>query len=158
MKSLFNQFLNLIIVLTCILLFFVIIFLFNEVFDLKTDKLTPSIEVSLQKENLKTKMFKDSERIENGIHIKTGMAWDKNFNIVRANCTSCHSSKLITQNRATREGWAEMITWMQKTQGLHKLGENKKPILDYLSKHYAPRNKGRRQSLDHEAIDWYQLD
>ncbi|MFY0593087.1 cytochrome C [Roseivirga sp.] len=76
--------------------------------------------------------------------------------LVVANCTACHSSKLVTQNRASKEGWKNMIRWMQETQNLWDLGENEEKILEYLSKHYAPEGQGRRASLKVEA--WYALD
>ena len=85
----------------------------------------------------------------------TGLADDPNIQIIAANCTACHSAKLVTQNRATREGWKSMIRWMQKTQNLWELGKNEDIILDYLAKNYAPENKGRRAQL--ENIEWYEL-
>jgi hypothetical protein len=85
----------------------------------------------------------------------TGLADDPNIQIIAANCTACHSAKLVTQNRATREGWKSMIQWMQKTQNLWDLGKNEDIILDYLAKNYAPENKGRRAPL--ENIEWYEL-
>ncbi len=95
--------------------------------------------------------------VEKGIHLKTGLKADPNLQIVIGACTSCHSAKLITQNRATRSGWKNMIVWMQKTQGLGDLGYNEPIILDYLAKHYSPKEVGRRASLDPEAIEWYIL-
>lgn len=80
---------------------------------------------------------------------------EEGVEIVEANCTSCHSARLIVQNRATREGWLNMIRWMQQTQNLWDLGENEEVILDYLSKHYPPEEKGRRENL--KNIDWYEL-
>ena len=81
---------------------------------------------------------------------------DEGVEIVINNCTGCHSSKLVTQNRASREGWKATIQWMQKTQNLWELGDNEEIILDYLSKHYAPEEKGRRANLD--SIEWYVLE
>ena len=101
-------------------------------------------------------MDEDWDRVENGIHVRTGLVYAKGFAIVNGTCTACHSAKLVTQNRATRQGWSEMIDWMQETQGLWDLGENEKEILDYLSTYYAPERKGRRANL--EAIEWYDLD
>lgn len=94
--------------------------------------------------------------VVNGIDTLTGLAYDESFEIVRANCITCHSSKLITQNRATREGWQGMLVWMRETQNLHDLGDNEEPILDYLAKHYAPENKGRRANI--EGVEWYVLE
>ena len=95
----------------------------------------------------------DDEAVENGIHLATGMAYDENFEIVRANCTACHSAKLITQNRMSRDAWDETIQWMQETQKLWDLGPNHERILDYLEKNYAPNKVGRRQNLEIE--EWY---
>ncbi len=100
----------------------------------------------------------DWDKIENGIHLKTGLIYDRGFDQVRANCTVCHSAKLIIQNRANRDGWAQMISWMQQEQGLWDLGKNESVILDYLSTHYAPLEKGRRDNLNIAEIEWYILD
>ncbi len=95
--------------------------------------------------------------VEKGIHVKTGLKADKNLQLIIGTCTSCHSAKLITQNRATRQGWKNMIVWMQETQGLNDLGKNEPIVLDYLAKHYAPKEEGRRANIDVEAIKWYVL-
>ena len=89
------------------------------------------------------------------IDVGTGLVIDEGMGLVVANCTSCHSSKLIMQNRATKEGWKSIITWMQQTQNLWPLGVNEEPILNYLAKHYAPEPTGRRKPL--ENIQWYKL-
>ena len=99
----------------------------------------------------------DEDRIENGIHVASGLKFDDNFQLVRGNCTGCHSGKLIAQNRATREGWQQMIRWMQATQGLWDLGNSESRILDYLEKHYSPQEIGRRANLNTEDIEWYIL-
>lgn len=85
----------------------------------------------------------------------TGLVMDETFPLIIANCTSCHSAKLITQNRATRDGWAAMIDWMQATQGLWKFDEHEPKILDYLAKYYGPTDTGRRENLGVE--EWYEL-
>jgi hypothetical protein len=74
--------------------------------------------------------------------------------LIRSFCTGCHSEKLITQNRATRDGWESMIRWMQKTQNLGDLGTSESAILDYLAKNYSPVRKGRRLALE---VEWYEL-
>lgn len=91
-----------------------------------------------------------------GIHVATSLIVDDRFQLVKNNCTNCHSGKLITQNRATREGWEQMIRWMQETQGLWDLGESESIILDYLAEHYAPKKQGRRAPL--KNIEWYELE
>lgn len=94
--------------------------------------------------------------IKDGIHIPTGLIDDVNLDLVVSNCTACHSAKLITQNRSSREGWQSMIRWMQESQKLWDLGENEEAILDYLAKNYAPDQKGRRVPLTN--IEWYELE
>jgi hypothetical protein len=100
----------------------------------------------------------DSDLVKNGIHVQTGLVYAEGFEEVRAICTSCHSAKMVTQNRATREGWIQMIRWMQETQGLWQLGPAEPKILDYLAKHYAPEAVGRRSNLDIAEIEWFILE
>lgn len=100
----------------------------------------------------------DYNKVVDGIHVQTGLIYAEGFEIVRGTCTACHSAKLVTQNRATREGWLQMIRWMQATQGLWDLGKNERPILDYLAANYAPEEVGRRANLDIAAIEWYILE
>jgi CxxC motif-containing protein (DUF1111 family) len=91
-----------------------------------------------------------------GIDTATGLYLDENLMLVQAHCTNCHSSKLITMNRFTREGWKEKIVWMQQTQNLWDLGEAEPKVLDYLAKYYAPEERPlRRQPL--EVKTWYEL-
>jgi len=99
----------------------------------------------------------DWDLVRNGIHVRTGLKADPNLKLIIGSCTSCHSAKLITQNRATRQGWQNMIVWMQETQGLPNLGTKEPIILDYLAKNYAPKEVGRRQNLNIEEIEWYIL-
>lgn len=87
---------------------------------------------------------------------ETGLAVDKRLMLVKAQCTGCHSSKLILQNRFTRDGWKAKIRWMQQTQKLWDLGESEPVVLDYLTQHYGPEERvfdGRRQPL--ATIKWY---
>lgn len=97
----------------------------------------------------------DSSKIVDGIHVETGFIQDVGMTEVINNCTNCHSAKLVTQNRMSREAWLATIKWMQETQNLWDLGENQSVILDYLAKNYAPQAKGRRQNLVIE--NWYEL-
>ena len=97
----------------------------------------------------------DTERIVNGIHVRTGFIASDGMQQVINNCTNCHSAKLVTQNKLSKEGWTATIRWMQKTQNLWDLGENEGIIIDYLSKNYGPIKKGRREGL--KDIEWYPL-
>ncbi|GAA4457980.1 monoheme cytochrome C [Nibrella saemangeumensis] len=88
----------------------------------------------------------------------TGLVVAEQLNVVKAHCTSCHSSKLILQNRFTRDGWKEKIRWMQRTQNLWDLRDSEPVVLDYLAKYYGPEQKafdGRRKPLP--GVQWYKL-
>ena len=94
--------------------------------------------------------------IENGIHVATGFVDGDGLTEVIQNCTNCHSAKLVTQNRMTKEGWIATIRWMQETQNLWDLGNNEEIIVNYLAANYAPDKKGRRDVLTN--IEWYTLE
>ena len=97
-----------------------------------------------------------STELVDGKDVETGLLAGDGLELVKANCTACHSSALILQNRFTREGWHSKIEWMQETQGLWELGGNEAIILDYLAANYAPEApRGRRVPLT--GIEWYEL-
>lgn len=97
----------------------------------------------------------DSADVVDGIHQPTGLIIDTGVEDVMVTCGACHSLSLVTQNRATREGWKDIIVWMQETQKLWDLGTKEDVILDYLAKNYAPEDEGRRRTLVIE--EWYSL-
>ncbi len=96
----------------------------------------------------------DDNRIENGVHVRTGLKEGTGLAETVANCTGCHSAKLIIQNNLDREAWIANIRWMQATQNLWDLGKNEEIILDYLVTNYPPDNKGRREPLT--KVAWYE--
>ncbi|KAA2217125.1 monoheme cytochrome C [Maribacter flavus] len=96
------------------------------------------------------------DEIVDGIHVRTGLVAADGLQEVITNCTTCHSSKLIVQNRMGKEQWNATIRWMQETQGLWDLGDNQKIIVDYLTTNYPVFKKGRRAAL--RDIEWYTLD
>ncbi|MGB5553718.1 MAG: monoheme cytochrome C [Flavobacteriaceae bacterium] len=97
----------------------------------------------------------DPNRIENGIHVRTGLVDAEGLMTVVNNCTTCHSAQLVTQNRMDKERWVSTIRWMQKTQNLWDLGENEAVIVDYLVTNYPVIKKGRRSVLT--DVEWYEL-
>lgn len=110
--------------------------------------------VAVPSETSLTEIRLDTTKMK--IDSATGFVIDDGFDMVRAHCTACHSSKLVTQFGATREGWLEKIRWMQHTQNLWDLGEAEPIILDYLAKNYPTTQKfDRRQPL--KDVDWYKL-
>lgn len=95
------------------------------------------------------------DKIENGIHVRTGLIDADGLMTVVNNCTNCHSAKLVTQNRMNKERWAATIRWMQETQNLWDLGANEEIIINYLVTNYPPIKKGRREVLSN--VEWYEL-
>ncbi|MEO0900068.1 MAG: monoheme cytochrome C [Bacteroidota bacterium] len=96
------------------------------------------------------------QEIIDGKDVQSGFIAEGNYMLVKGNCTGCHSSKLVIQNRATRDGWKDIIVWMQETQKLWDLGQDENKILDYLAKFYGPEKKGRRSPLAVE--EWYRIE
>ena len=97
----------------------------------------------------------DYDKIENGIHVRTGLKDGEGLMAVVNNCTNCHSAQLVVQNRMNEERWLATIRWMQETQNLWDLGNNEEVIIQYLVNNYPPVKKGRRPNL--QDIEWYEL-
>lgn len=97
----------------------------------------------------------DWDKIENGIHVRTGLKDAEGLMTVVNNCTNCHSAQLVIQNRMSEEMWIETIRWMQETQNLWDLGKNEKIIVNYLVTNYPSTNTGRRENIT--DIEWYTL-
>lgn len=95
------------------------------------------------------------DKIENGIHVRTGLIEAEGLTEVVNNCTNCHSAKLVTQNRMNKEQWIATIRWMQETQNLWNLGNKEEIIVNYLVTNYTSKKKGRREILTN--IEWYEL-
>lgn len=78
----------------------------------------------------------------------SGLVMDENWQIVAAHCGACHSTRLVTQNRGSRDTWLALIRWMQDSQGLWPFNEEtERTLLDYLENNYGPAVAARRQPL-----------
>lgn len=97
----------------------------------------------------------DPNKIENGIHLRTGFIEAPGMQETINNCTNCHSAQLVIQNRMSKERWMATIDWMQQTQNLWELGENEEVIINYLVENYPVIDKGRRAIL--KDVEWYKL-
>lgn len=95
--------------------------------------------------------------VREGIHQPTGLIADAGYELVVTNCTACHASDIIINNRFTADGWVNVIRWMQERQNLWDLGAKEGAIVDYLARNYAPKAQGRRKNLEIAATDWYVL-
>ena len=78
----------------------------------------------------------------------SGLPMNEDWQLVRAHCTGCHSSKLIVQQRGTADRWLRMIRWMQDSQNLWQFdAETERKIVDYLATSFPPVEGGRRASI-----------
>lgn len=83
----------------------------------------------------------------------TGLVMDEQWQVVAAHCGACHSTRLVTQNRGSRETWLRLIRWMQESQGLWPFNEEtERVLLDYLEKNYGPVPTARRPALPAELM------
>jgi len=137
--------------LSTLLLLLVVAAIFSLVFIYYPTSWVPLQSAEDRKESKKI----SEEEIRDGMHVATGFVEGEGLQLVIANCTNCHSAKLVTQNRFTKEGWTNVIRWMQETQGLWDLGNNEEVIVAYLARYYAPEPRGRRKPLE---VEWYELE
>ncbi|MEW5726819.1 MAG: hypothetical protein AB1918_03240 [Pseudomonadota bacterium] len=60
--------------------------------------------------------------------------------VVEGICSGCHSIRLVTQQRLSRERWDSLLDWMVAEQGMPELdAETRERVLDYLGSHLAPK-------------------
>lgn len=58
--------------------------------------------------------------------------------IVYYTCNACHSIRLVSQQRLSRQRWDELLGWMVEEQGMAEPApEDRALILDYLSAHFG---------------------
>lgn len=78
---------------------------------------------------------------------------DTGWELVASQCTVCHSSKLVIQNRGDEEHWVGLIRWMQKTQNLWPIDpESEKTIVGYLARNYGAEFFGRRRPIPADLL------
>jgi hypothetical protein len=78
----------------------------------------------------------------------TGLVIAPGWENVRAHCGGCHSHALVTQQRADRQTWLDMIRWMQESQNLWQFQPQvEAQILDYLAANYPPQPNRRRAPI-----------
>lgn len=97
------------------------------------------------------------DKVEPAMNLKTdpesGLKIAPGWETVKANCTACHSSRLIIAQQGDRKTWLGMIRWMQNTQGLWPLDhKTEDAILTYLASQYPPIRTGRRANLPASAL------
>jgi hypothetical protein len=54
-------------------------------------------------------------------------------------CYTCHSFRIITQQRLPESTWDELMDWMVDRHGMPPLSpEDRKAVVSYLAKHFSP--------------------
>jgi len=82
------------------------------------------------------------------VDASTGLIIAPGWENVRAHCGGCHSHALVTQQRADRQTWLDMIRWMQASQNLWQFqADTEAQILNYLAENYPPQPKRRRAPI-----------
>ena len=83
----------------------------------------------------------------------SGLKKTGDWELVRNNCVACHSTRLVTQQRGTKEQWLAMIRWMQKSQNLWQFPPDVEDrIITYLAENYPPSADRRRASIPAELM------
>jgi hypothetical protein len=79
---------------------------------------------------------------------ETGLIIADGYQLVKTNCTVCHSAQNIIRQSGNRITWLGLIRWMQNTQGLWEFETDvEKQILDYLETNYGPKEVSYRRPL-----------
>lgn len=61
---------------------------------------------------------------------------DKGKEEVEVYCGSCHSLRLVVQQRMGKNEWDELLVWMVEEQEMDPIpGDDRTLVLDYLAKH-----------------------
>lgn len=90
---------------------------------------------------------------EPAIDPATGLKLSGDWQLVRDNCTACHSARLITQQQGSAAHWLKLIRWMQATQNLWQFQPRvEQKIVAYLAQYYPPAAQRRRAPIPRELM------
>jgi hypothetical protein len=90
---------------------------------------------------------------ESALDAFTGLKMAGDWELVRNNCIACHSPRLITQQRGSKDQWLNMIRWMQEKQNLWQFEpETEARIIAYLAENYPPQADRRRAAIPPEMM------
>jgi hypothetical protein len=90
---------------------------------------------------------------EPGLDPVSGLKVQGDWELVRNNCSACHSTRLITQQSGTAEQWLNLIRWMQAEQNLWQFDpDTESRIISYLAENYPPETRQRRAPIAEELM------
>jgi hypothetical protein len=88
---------------------------------------------------------------EAAIDPASGLKMTGDWELVRNNCSACHSTRLITSQSGDEEQWLKLIRWMQATQNLWEFDpDTEARIIGYLAENYPPQVRQRRAPIPAE--------
>ncbi|MEX0976943.1 MAG: hypothetical protein WDZ50_07595 [Woeseia sp.] len=88
------------------------------------------------------------QQVERQVDETTGLVVAPGWELVRIHCGGCHSHAVVTNQRADRQSWLDIIRWMQATQNLWQFDHaTEHGILDYLAASYPPQPNRRRAPI-----------
>ena len=83
----------------------------------------------------------------------SGLKMTGDWQLVRASCSHCHSTRLVTGQRGSAEQWLTMIRWMQDKQNLQQFTPSvEERIINYLAENYPPSASQRRAALSPDLM------
>jgi hypothetical protein len=89
-----------------------------------------------------------AQESERQVDETTGLVIAPGWELVRIHCGGCHSHKVVTNQRADRQSWLDIIRWMQATQNLWQFDRaTEHGMLDYLAANYPPQANRRRAPI-----------
>ena len=92
--------------------------------------------------------FASAAAQEPALDAYTGFKMTGDWELVRNNCISCHSAKLVTQQHGSKGQWLKLIRWMQAKQNLWQFDpDTETRIINYLADNYPPLANQRRAAI-----------
>ena len=83
----------------------------------------------------------------------SGLKMTGDWELIRNNCSACHSTRLITQQSGSAEQWLGLIRWMQEKQNLWQFDAvTEDRIISYLAENYPPRARQRRAPIAEDML------
>ncbi len=70
-----------------------------------------------------------------------GLPRTEGYDLVYGLCGACHSLRIVMQQHATRDRWAELLLWMTEKQGMPALSpDDTMLVTDYLAENFGSPN------------------
>lgn len=99
------------------------------------------VEVEIEKIGLLRNTIIAMKSAGQNVDPQTDLIMGDGYQMVKKYCVRCHSTSRIVTIREDREGWFDIIRWMQEEKGLETLSKETETImLDYLTTRYGTQS------------------